>query len=203
MTEPAATPVEGRGEVRRRAILDAALRILGREGPAALTHRRVAREAAVPLAATTYYFDSKHDLLEEALKLFAGEEAARLQAQAAAIAGAGRLSAADLAGALAAVLSEQLRSEGHETVAKFEVYLEAARRPELRTTAEHWITSFTRLAESALAQAGARDAPAVARLLVAGVDGLMLQHLATAGPRPEIEQLAERLEALIAALLAA
>lgn len=199
----AGTAVEGRGEVRRRAILDAALRILGRDGPAGLTHRRVAREAGVPLAATTYYFESKDELLEEALKLFAGEETARLEAQAAAIAEAGRLSPADLAAALAAVLCEQLRAEGHQTVAKFEVYLEASRRPELRATAEHWIASFTELAESALSQAGARDAGEVSRLLVAAVDGLMLQHLATSGPTPEVDRLAERLETLIAALLSA
>ncbi|MEX2194265.1 MAG: TetR family transcriptional regulator [Thermoleophilaceae bacterium] len=201
MTGTAAARVEGRGEARRRAILDAALRILGRDGPAGLTHRRVAREASVPLAATTYYFESKDALLEEALKLFAGEEAARLRAQAAAIAEAGLLTPSDLASALAAVLSEQLRSEGHETVAKFQVYLEASRRPELRAAAEHWIASFARLAESALAQAGARDAPTAARLLVAGVDGLMLQQLATRGPAPEVERLTEHLEALISALL--
>lgn len=195
--------VEGRGEVRRRAILDAALRILGRDGPAGLTHRRVAREAGVPLAATTYYFSSKDDLLEEALRLFAGEEVARLEAQATAIVETGRLTPADLAAALAAVLTQQLRDEGNQTIAKFEVYLEASRRPELRATAEHWIAAFTRLAESALEQAGAKDPPAVARLLVAAVDGLMLQHLATSGPVPDVERFEQRLEKLIAALLSA
>lgn len=197
------TAVEGRGEVRRRAILNAALRILGRDGPAGLTHRRVAREAGVPLAATTYYFSSKDDLLEEALRTFAGEEAARLEAQAKAIVEAGRLTPADLAAALAAVLTEQLRDEGNQMVAKFEVYLEASRRPELRATAEHWIAAFTRLAESALEQAGAKDAPAVARVLVAAVDGLLLQHLATSGPVPGVELFEQRLEKLIAALLSA
>lgn len=195
------TAVEGRGEVRRRAILDAALRILGRDGPTGLTHRRVAREADVPLAATTYYFSSKDDLLEEALRLFAGEEAERLRAQAAAIVEAGRLTPSDLAGALAGVLTEQLRTEGDQTVAKFEVYLEASRRPELRATAQHWIGAFRQLAESALGQAGATEPRAMAVLLVAAVDGLVLQHLATSGPVPDAELLEPRLEALIGALL--
>jgi DNA-binding transcriptional regulator YbjK len=45
-----------RGEARRTAIVDAALRLVARGGPRAVTHRAVAAEADVPLAATTYYF---------------------------------------------------------------------------------------------------------------------------------------------------
>jgi DNA-binding transcriptional regulator YbjK len=58
-----------RGERRRREILEAALRVIGRDGVAGLTHRAVADEAGVSLAATTYYFASKADLLREASEL--------------------------------------------------------------------------------------------------------------------------------------
>ena len=43
-------------EQRRQAILDAAMRLIVRDGVRAVRHRAVAAEAQVPLSATTYYF---------------------------------------------------------------------------------------------------------------------------------------------------
>ena len=43
-------------EQRRQDILDAAMRIVVRDGVRAVRHRAVAAEAGVPLSATTYYF---------------------------------------------------------------------------------------------------------------------------------------------------
>lgn len=57
-------------EQRRRAILDAALRIIVRDGVRAVRHRAVAAEAQVPLSATTYYFKDIHDLIADAFTLF-------------------------------------------------------------------------------------------------------------------------------------
>src|SRR5690606_30300634 len=48
--------IRRRSEVRRQAILDAAMRIIVRDGVRAVRHRAVAAEAGVPLSATTYYF---------------------------------------------------------------------------------------------------------------------------------------------------
>ncbi|WP_373691576.1 TetR/AcrR family transcriptional regulator, partial [Endozoicomonas sp. SESOKO2] len=42
-------------EQRRRTILEAALRIVVRDGVRGVRHRAVAKEAQVPLSATTYY----------------------------------------------------------------------------------------------------------------------------------------------------
>ncbi len=58
-------------EQRRRAILEAALRIIVREGIRAVRHRAVAKEADVPLSATTYYFKDISDLIADAFTLFA------------------------------------------------------------------------------------------------------------------------------------
>ena len=79
-TEPAPQPLRRRrrGIVRRAAILQATLRVLGREGSAAITHRSVAEEAGVPIASTPYYFSSKDDLLKEALYLHVEQEAQRV-----------------------------------------------------------------------------------------------------------------------------
>ena len=53
-------------EQRRQQILDAAMRILIRDGVRAVRHRAVAAEAQVPLSATTYYFKDIDDLLTDA-----------------------------------------------------------------------------------------------------------------------------------------
>src|SRR5215207_4017910 len=73
------------GAERRAAILAATVRQLVRDGLAAVTHRAVAREAAVPLAATTYYFASKDELGVDALKILVEDEIARVGERAAAL----------------------------------------------------------------------------------------------------------------------
>ncbi|CBL45835.1 Transcriptional regulator, TetR family [gamma proteobacterium HdN1] len=60
-----------RSEHRRRAILEAALRIVVAEGVRGVRHRAVAKEADVPLSATTYYFNDIHDLIADTFTLFA------------------------------------------------------------------------------------------------------------------------------------
>ena len=57
-------------EQRRQAILDAALRIIVRDGVRAVRHRAVAAEADVPLSATTYYFKDINDLITDTFALF-------------------------------------------------------------------------------------------------------------------------------------
>jgi DNA-binding transcriptional regulator YbjK len=52
--------------LRRERIIDAALALIVEVGVRGVTHRRVAKAADVSLSATTYYFDSLDDLLEQA-----------------------------------------------------------------------------------------------------------------------------------------
>ncbi len=60
-----------KSEHRRKEILDAALRIVAREGIRGVKHRAVAKEANVPLASTTYYFKDIEELISDAFMLFA------------------------------------------------------------------------------------------------------------------------------------
>ena len=57
-------------EDRRTTILDATLRLIATDGVDSITHRRVAAEADVPLGSTTYYFESREQLLREAFRLY-------------------------------------------------------------------------------------------------------------------------------------
>ena len=57
-------------EDRRAVILDATLRLIASDGVDAVTHRRVAAAAGVPLGSTTYYFESREQLLREAFRRY-------------------------------------------------------------------------------------------------------------------------------------
>ena len=63
-------------EQRRQQILDAAMRIVVRDGVRGVRHRAVAAEAGVPLSATTYYFDDIQDLLSDTFAQYVERSAA-------------------------------------------------------------------------------------------------------------------------------
>ena len=63
---------------RRTAILEATIRVAARDGIRGITHRAVAREAQVPLAATTYYFRDINELISDAFTLFSVTAATHL-----------------------------------------------------------------------------------------------------------------------------
>ncbi len=63
-------------EQRRQDILDAAMRIVVRDGVRAVRHRAVAAEASVPLSATTYYFKDIDDLLTDTFAQYVERSAA-------------------------------------------------------------------------------------------------------------------------------
>lgn len=67
-------------EQRRQAILDAAMRLIVRDGVRAVRHRAVAAEAQVPLSATTYYFKDIDDLITDTFALFVERNAEALSA---------------------------------------------------------------------------------------------------------------------------
>jgi DNA-binding transcriptional regulator YbjK len=65
MTAAASTP---KGERRRAALIEAAAALLVEGGFDAVRHRAVAERAGLPLASTTYYFDSLDELVGAAVE---------------------------------------------------------------------------------------------------------------------------------------
>ncbi|MEJ3576104.1 MULTISPECIES: TetR/AcrR family transcriptional regulator [Pseudomonas] len=63
-------------EQRRQLILDAAMRIVIRDGVRGVRHRAVAAEAGVPLSATTYYFKDIDDLINDTFAQYVEHSAA-------------------------------------------------------------------------------------------------------------------------------
>jgi DNA-binding transcriptional regulator YbjK len=195
-------PRPAHGPARRRSILEATVRLLVRGGLAGVTHRAVAREADVPLAATTYYFRSKEELLGEALALMVEDEIRRLGERAAQL-GEGLSSPGESAAALAEVLFPDADS-ARAMLAKFEVYLEAARRLELREPAVHWQDALADLATMTLAAGGATDPERLAPVVIAGIDGIVIHELSRglAGDL-DVARLRRMLEQLFALVLPA
>jgi DNA-binding transcriptional regulator YbjK len=166
-----------KGERRREEILQATLRVIGARGADAVTHRAVAEEAGVPLSATTYYFASKEELLEQTLLMAAREETERLERLVLELAPQS-LSARDWAVGVAAQISHDVDAEPAKHVALFELGLEATRREPLRAEMQRWQEAHLRLAEMGCRAIGSDDPSLDARIVVATITGLMLEQLA-------------------------
>ena len=172
-----ATKRTKRGIKRRTAILEATLRILGRDGVSAVTHRNVAHEAGVPIAATTYYFASKDDLIAEAFRLHAENEACRV-ANLASSMDAG-LTADQLADRLADFLYYGLHSGRLSLTAEYELLLQAARRPTLEGYSRVFYDSLQAELERTLVQIGSTNPALDARLVLATLAGIEVDNLST------------------------
>jgi TetR/AcrR family transcriptional regulator, regulator of biofilm formation and stress response len=192
------TVAEQATQGRREQILEAALRVIGRSGREAVTHRAVAEEAGVPLGSTTYYFDSRDDLLAEALEHVAAEAVRRYARLA------GELRSVSSAEELAdGLLSELIAAAENRTayIAEYELWLEARRRPELREAAQSWCDAEQLAVAGAMESLGSREPAIDASLVVAAIDGLGERLLgreedpakAAKELRPELIRLIERL----------
>ena len=184
-----------RGEARRDLILDAAIRVLGAEGVGALTHRRVAAEAGLPLAATTYWFASKEQLLVSAYRRAADRDIARVREVAAQHRGG------DLTEALTALLTSELRDGHIALVACFAMWFEAARRPELQPIEAEWTDAYETAIEELLGATGSSEPRLDAQLVTAAIDGLLLGLLARGGDASDVPAaLAPQLSRLVEVL---
>jgi DNA-binding transcriptional regulator YbjK len=183
---------------RREQILEAALRIIGRSGRQAVTHRAVAEEAGVPLGSTTYYFDSRDDLLGQALEHVAASEVERYARRGE------ELRTVKSADELADRLIDELVVAAQDRIAyiaEYEIWLEAGRRPELREAAQSWCDAEQRSVALAMETLGSSDPATDASLIVAAIDGLGERVLAREDDpaqaakefRPELRRLIERL----------
>jgi DNA-binding transcriptional regulator YbjK len=184
-----------RGAARREALLEAVLRIVAEVGADAVTHRRVAEAAGLPLASTTYWFDSKEHLLTAALELAADRDVERLHALAAELGGdAGTVEA--IVTAIVEPLGEGLQASRGSLMATYALLLEAARRPALRAVARRWTDAYMETIGGLLERAGSARAREDAQLLLGAADGLLIEQLASGRVtdlRPPLRRLATAL----------
>lgn len=185
-----------RGEARRAAITEAALTVIARVGPDGLTHRAVAAEAGLPLAATTYWFSNKEDMVRAALEHAAERDIAYWER----LRDASRAWTAEtLAAELTTVIEDSCTTRRECAVVDCALWLEAVRRPELRDVAQRWLDAYAEIMQAILVHSGAPASDVDADLLGSVVDGLIGHQLASTGPFDRA-LVTSRLQRLVTAL---
>jgi TetR/AcrR family transcriptional regulator, regulator of biofilm formation and stress response len=193
-------PVQERGRRRRDALLDAAIRLLEQGGFAAVSHRAVAERAGLPLAATTYYFRSRDDLVRQAFaRLIDHELAAQTDQLAACTERLTDNTPAAVAAALVAVLLPDDDADRVRQLALWELYLQAAREPALRELARSWTDGCRAMTAGLLRSTGYPHEAEDARLVLATVEGLIIEALVEGRP-DGVPVLAGTLARVLAAL---
>ena len=177
---------------RETAIAEAALEILGGEGPRGLTHRAVDRRAGLPEGSTSNLFRTRAALLAAVNEHLAASDALELEALARGLeAGADR----DLAAAgLAAIVGRWAADSGARTAARLELFLEARRQPALAPALARSRSMFAAMAERLLTQLGCAQPHPRAVALMALVEGLVENQLLHPATRLDGEAVRETLE---------
>jgi AcrR family transcriptional regulator len=191
---------------RRRALAEAALRVMARDGVPAASVRAIAAEAGVALASVHYAYASRSELLREAVRLVVAEERAAAYAPTTALPeGDGPADLSGLLGdALRAYLAHLRGNPGREQ-AMLELTHAALRTPELDGVAREQylqyyslVTELLTLAEAACAVRWSVPLDVLARMIVTFTDGLTMQWLAA----PDESSIHRQIDLFVAALTA-
>lgn len=166
-----------RGEERRQVLIEATLRIIEEDGLEGVTHRRVAEAAGVPLAATTYYFSSKEDLMQAAMESLIAREASNLRLITDLVLERGSMSLEEGLEAIIAWQADLLRHHRMQRFAEFELYLRVARTAPRRADLPDWPHAFHEVASAALGALGLEHPEREAKAMVALIHGLVLHGL--------------------------
>ncbi len=162
-------PAEGNGRAavdRRQALVDAAITVIAERGLRGFTYRAVAQEAGVTHGLVQHYFGTLDALLEETLTVAFERDQAEAPAH--------RSRGVD-------EVVERLPAHVDETRAQqafqYEVLIESLRRSELEPRMRQIYRDYVSAMQKRLHRAGLPDDPALARIVFAAVDGLVLQRL--------------------------
>lgn len=189
------------GVDRRTEILQAAIRVLARDGIAQATTRKLAAEAGINQATLLYYVGSKDELLLAVLR-----EMMRQTREIAVTA------AIEHAVPLRDAIANSVRAFWHHVettpelqVMQYELTLYALRNPEASWLAREQYSGYCAVVEGVLRTACEQQGTscavpydAIARFIVSGLDGLILQFVSN----QDIERARYDLELLIASVIA-
>lgn len=185
---------------RRRVILDATLRLIAADGIDAVRHRAVAHEAGVPLAATTYYFMSKDEMIEDALVYAAEVEMARVAAHANELR-ATDLSPAAWASAFTRWFAQSLAPEGRSRLAwRYQLKLLAGHSGRCHAVCARWIDRDTALLVELLKRSGSRNPDRDAVVVLAAIEGLSLNAYASRADGIDEPAVNDQIKRMITAL---
>ncbi|MFC3578229.1 TetR/AcrR family transcriptional regulator [Streptomyces yaanensis] len=163
------------GASRADLVADTALALLAERGMRGLTHRAVDEAAGLPQGSTSNLARTRQALLELAVRRHAEREA-RLLALHEMPDPRGGLDS--LVGGLALAVHRSLTRNPELLVARYELALEATRRPELRAYYDATGARFRDLLTALVTALGSTDPARHVLSLVAWADGLMFSCVA-------------------------
>lgn len=139
---------QDRATETRRRIANGAIEVLAHSGVPGLTHRAVVRACGASLAATTYHFDTKADMLAEASRMLLSgylEAFRRLEARMAAGEEKGLRGLDDLVGR---VVGNAIGRERTRSIAWCRIILHGGRSESGRTLAQDWYRQLSAIWQS-------------------------------------------------------
>jgi DNA-binding transcriptional regulator YbjK len=179
----------------RDTIVAATVRVVAREGVAAVTHRRVAAEAGVSLSSTTWHFATKADILRAALDWTVANEVTAIAARVGPLLDAGRFDPGAWAEALGDWLVDQVTEERESAIALYRLQIELLGAPGTPAVHVAWGERLRALGDEVLADS--ETAAVDMRLVIAALDGLRLGTLmAEADPEALRPAVRRQLQAL-------
>lgn len=172
---PDAAPGPPTGSGRGVLIADTALALLAERGTRGLTHRAVDEAAGLPPGSTSNHTRTRLALLEAANERLATREARALAVTALPDPAGGPVAVAD---ALAPVLHRYLTDHRELLVCRYELALEATRRPELRSRYDEAGRRFREPLLGLVTALGSPDPRRHTLSLIAWSDGMMFACVA-------------------------
>jgi DNA-binding transcriptional regulator YbjK len=181
---------------RKTEIADAALSVLATEGSRGLTHRAVDEAAGLPSGSTSNYFRTRDALLEAAARRHAELDAPPPADVETATVPAASLSPEQTRDLILAAIDRVLDPTMRPMLAaRYELTLEATRRPSLHPVMEESRTHFVGLATTLLRAGSCKTPEAHAAQLIALMDGItadQLQDTETTLDRAGLEEAIDR-----------
>ncbi|WP_083666686.1 TetR family transcriptional regulator [Saccharomonospora sp. CUA-673] len=175
----ASTP---KGERRRHALVTAAAELLAEGGFDAVRHRAVAERAGLPLASTTYYFDSLDDLVAAATEHHGRGELAKGRARLDALSTEHR----GLDTVVELVLDQLLGEDpAHDAVLlRYERLVATGRRPYLRPLMRTLSGELRELLAEIFVKSGIETDARRIEQMIAVVDGAVVNAFIAVDPDP-------------------
>lgn len=155
---------------RRERILNATLEMIATHGISAVTHRKIASCADVPLGSMTYYFDGIEALLVEAFTVFTERMSQEYRDFFFGV--EGRPQACDAITQL--IFSSEVTTPRNMTI-MYQLYAFASNRPALKGVMQNWMQRSQQTLEQWFD-------PATARALDAFIEGMTLHFVTDRQP---------------------
>ena len=134
--------IQDRTQKMQRQIAEGAIRVLSTSGVAGLTHRAVAKEARVSLAATTRHYSGKIDILAEASRLLLSEYLDSFKSLQARLRQNPERSIETLDDLVVQVTVNALCRDRDRSLAWWEIMLFSGRSPEGQALARDWFVKL-------------------------------------------------------------